>query len=59
LWVHGNNDTVGAVSAVERIATGMALVASAEVLQVAGPLDVAVRRKAYELGGTLAAVLMK
>jgi multimeric flavodoxin WrbA len=59
LWVHGNNDTVGAVSAVQRIATGMALVASAEVLQVTGPLDVAVRRKAYELGGTLAAALMK
>lgn len=59
LWVHGNNDTVGAVSAVERIATGMALVASAEVLQVTGPLDAAVRQKAYELGGTLAAVLMK
>jgi multimeric flavodoxin WrbA len=59
LWVHGNNDTVGAVSAVERIATGMALVASAEVLQVTGSLDAAVRRKAYELGGTLAAVLMK
>ena len=59
LWVHGNNDTVGAVSAVERIATGMALVASAEVLQVTGSLDAAVRRKAYELGGTLAAILMK
>lgn len=59
LWVHGNNDTVGAVSAVERIAAGMALVASAEVLQVTGSLDAAVRRKAYELGGTLAAVLMK
>jgi multimeric flavodoxin WrbA len=59
LWVHGNNDTVGAVSAVERIATGLALVASAEVLQVTGPPDVAVRRQAYELGGTLAATLMK
>jgi len=59
LWVHGNNDTVGAVLAVERIATGLALVASAEVLQVTGPLDVAVRRQAYELGGTLAATLMK
>lgn len=59
LWVHGNNDTVGAVSAVERIATGMALVASAEVLQVTGSLDAAVRRRAYELGGTLAAILMK
>ena len=59
LWVHGNNDTVGAVSAVERIATGMALVASAEVLQVTGSLDAAARRKAYELGGTLAAILMK
>ena len=58
LWVHGNNDTVGAVSAVERIAAGLGLVKSADALEVTGALDAAVREKAYELGGTLAAVLM-
>ncbi len=58
LWVHGNNDTAGATSAVEKIATGLALTKSADSLEVAGAVDVALRDKAYELGGTLAAVLM-
>jgi NAD(P)H-dependent FMN reductase len=59
LWVHGNNDTIGAVSSVERIASGLSLVRSTDVLEVTGVVDGAVRRKAYELGGTLAALLMK
>ncbi|MCX6483268.1 MAG: NAD(P)H-dependent oxidoreductase [Mycobacterium sp.] len=59
LWVHGNNDTAGAVSAVGRIASGLSLVRSTDVLEVTGVVDGAVRRKAYELGGTLAALLMK
>jgi multimeric flavodoxin WrbA len=58
LWVHGNNDTVGAVSSVDRIAVGLGLVRSAEVLEATGGISAAVRAKAYELGGTLAAVLM-
>ena len=58
LWVHGNNDTVGAVSSVERIATGLGLNRAAEILEVAGPIDKAVRERAYELGGTLAATVM-
>ncbi len=58
LWVHGNNDTVGAASAVERIATGLGLVKCAETLEVAGTVDAAERQRAYELGGTLAATLM-
>ncbi len=58
LWVHGNNDTAGAVSSVERISTGLGLVKSADVLEVTGAVDGAVRRDARELGGTLAAVLM-
>lgn len=57
LWVHGNNDTAGAVSAVERICTGLGLVKSADVLEVTGVVDAAVRQQAYELGGTLAAML--
>ncbi|OBF52047.1 flavodoxin family protein [Mycolicibacterium monacense] len=59
LWVHGNNDTVGAVNAVERLATGLGLEKSADVLEVAGAVDAAVRERAYELGGTLAAMLME
>jgi multimeric flavodoxin WrbA len=59
LWVHGNNDTVGAVNAVERLATGLALEKAADVLEVTGAVDAAVRERAYELGGTLAATLMQ
>lgn len=59
LWVHGNNDTVGAVSAVEKLATGLALTKAAATLEATGSVDSAVLEKAYELGGTLAAVLME
>ena len=59
LWVHGNNDTVGAVSSVDRIVTGLALVKAAEVLEFTGVVDRAVREQAYGLGGTLAALLME
>jgi multimeric flavodoxin WrbA len=58
LWVHGNNDTVGAVSSVDRIVAGLGLVRSAEVLEVTDAVDRGVRDKAYGLGGTLAAALM-
>lgn len=57
LWVHGNDDTGGAISSVEKIAGGLGLVKSADVLTVTGALDAAVRQRAYELGGTLAAVV--
>lgn len=59
LWVHGNDDTAGAIAAVERIAAGLGLVKSAEVLSVTGPVEASVRRAAYELGGTLAALLTR
>jgi multimeric flavodoxin WrbA len=59
LWVHGNNDTAGAVSSVDRIAGGLSLVRSADVLEVTGVVDGAVRQSAYELGGTLAAIVMR
>ncbi|MCV7067449.1 flavodoxin family protein [Mycolicibacterium farcinogenes] len=58
LWVHGNNDTVGAVNAVDKIVTGLALAKAADVLEVTGAVDAGVRERAYELGGTLAATLM-
>lgn len=59
LYVHGNNDVVGAVSAVEKLATGLSLAKAADVLEVTGAVDAAVRERAYELGGTLAATLME
>ncbi|MGV0815665.1 NAD(P)H-dependent oxidoreductase [Mycolicibacterium boenickei] len=59
LWVHGNNDTAGAVNAVDRIVTGLALGKAADVLEVTGVVDAGVRERAYELGGTLAATLME
>jgi NAD(P)H-dependent FMN reductase len=58
LWVHGNNDTAGAVSSVERISGGLALAKSAEALTVTGDVDATARQRAYELGGTVSAVLM-
>lgn len=59
LWVHGNNDAVGAATAVEKVATGLSLAKAADVLEVTGAIDVGVRQRAYELGGTLAATLME
>lgn len=59
LWVHGNNDTVGAVNAVERLATGLNLAKAADALEVTGAVDAEARERAYELGGTLAATLMQ
>ena len=59
LWVHGNNDTVGAATAVEKVATGLSLAKAADVLEVTGAIDAGVRERAYELGGTLAATLME
>jgi multimeric flavodoxin WrbA len=59
LWVHGNNDIVGAVSAVEKLATGLALTKAADVLEVTGSVDAGIRERAYELGATLAATLMQ
>jgi NAD(P)H-dependent FMN reductase len=59
LWVHGNNDTVGAAAAVGKVATGLSLTQAADVLEVIGAIDAAARERAYELGGTLAATLME
>jgi hypothetical protein len=36
LWVHGNNDTLGAATAVEKVATGLSLAKAADVLEVTG-----------------------
>ena len=58
LFVHGNNDTGGAVAAVERITTGLQWRRAQEPVTVAGdpkPPDLDACR---ELGGAVAALLM-
>ncbi|MET4048311.1 MULTISPECIES: NAD(P)H-dependent oxidoreductase [unclassified Rhodococcus (in: high G+C Gram-positive bacteria)] len=57
MWVHGNNDTVGAVSAITKIATGWALENVSAALELT-TADKAAKDSCYELGGTLAATLM-
>lgn len=59
LWVHGNNDTVGAATAVDKLAGGLALTRAAAVVEIVGPVEAKAREQAYELGATLAAVLME
>jgi multimeric flavodoxin WrbA len=57
LYVHGNNDTTGAVRAVEMVATGLRwrrAQAPVEVIGAPGAADV---DACYELGATLAAGL--
>ncbi|MCW2623123.1 MAG: uncharacterized protein JWL64_2725 [Frankiales bacterium] len=57
LWVHGGNDTHGAVASVERIVTGLRWKPAAPPLTLTGPPDRAAREACLELGGTLAAQL--
>lgn len=57
LWVHGNNDTTGAVRAVESIATGMSWRRAYPPVEVIGAVDRAALDACRELGGTLAATL--
>ncbi|HEX4395377.1 MAG TPA: NAD(P)H-dependent oxidoreductase [Mycobacterium sp.] len=59
VWVHGNNDTVGAVSSVEKVATGLSLAKAADALEITGVIGAGARERAYQLGGTLAATLME
>jgi multimeric flavodoxin WrbA len=56
-WVHGNDDTGGAVAAIERIVTGLRWKAVAPALELTGGVDRAATDAAYELGATAAATL--
>jgi multimeric flavodoxin WrbA len=58
LWVHGGDDTTGAVRAVERIATGLSWQAAAAPVTVTGAPDKAALEACRELGATLAATLL-
>ena len=57
LWVHGRYDTTGAVRSVLSIAGALPWTQAAEVLEVLGDVGEEQRAAAYELGGTLAALL--
>jgi len=57
LWVHGRYDTTGAVRSVQSIVGALPWRQAAEVLEVVGDVEERHRTAAYELGGTLAALL--
>jgi NAD(P)H-dependent FMN reductase len=57
LWVHGRYDATGAVRSVLSIVGALPWTQSADVLAVLGDVDEEQRAAAYELGGTLAALL--
>ncbi|MBZ5741029.1 flavodoxin family protein [Nocardioides mangrovi] len=57
LWVHGRYDATGAVRSVLSIVGALPWTQAAEVLEVIGDVDDEHEAAAYELGGTLAALL--
>jgi flavorubredoxin len=58
LWVHGGDDTTGAVRAVARIAAGLSWKAVAAPVAVTGAPDRAALDACRELGATVAANLL-
>lgn len=57
LYVHGRYDLTGAVRSVQGIVGALSWKQSAEVLEVLGAVTDEHRESAYELGGTVAALL--
>jgi NAD(P)H-dependent FMN reductase len=57
LWVHGRYDTTGAVRSVLSIVGALPWTQAAGVLEVLGDVGEEERAAAYELGGSLAALL--
>jgi NAD(P)H-dependent FMN reductase len=57
LWVHGRYDTTGAVRSVQSIVGALPWRQAAEVLEVLGDVGDEELVAAYELGGTLAALV--
>ncbi|MBP1158293.1 flavodoxin family protein [Rhodococcus sp. PvR099] len=57
LWVHGNNDTAGAVRSVDKIVAGLALTKVAQTVEVTDGIDARARELCYELGATVAVTL--
>lgn len=59
LLVHGRYDTAGAVRSVQSIIGALGWRQSAEILEVMGDVDDSATAAAYELGGSIAALLMQ
>jgi hypothetical protein len=59
LYVHGRYDTTGAVRSVQSIVGALPWRQAAPVLEVLGDVGDDEQEAAYELGGTLAALLME
>jgi multimeric flavodoxin WrbA len=58
LYVHGGNDTTGAVKGVEKVVTGMKWQQVTAPVTVTGQVDKAALEACQELGGTVAAHLL-
>lgn len=58
LWVHGNDDTAGAVASVLRLTSGLGWKPVAPPLTVVSAADATTRAAARELGATVAANLL-
>jgi len=57
LYVHGDNNTTGAVRAVQSIATGMGWAEVVKPVTAVGPVGKDAERQCYDLGATVAANL--
>ncbi len=57
LIVHGNNDTTGAVTSIEKVVTGLKWESVGPALEVTGTVGAADREAAHDLAATLAATL--
>jgi multimeric flavodoxin WrbA len=54
LYVHGNNDTVGAVRAVESISKALSWVRTAQPIEIVGEVTAAYRQECWNLGAVTA-----
>jgi multimeric flavodoxin WrbA len=59
LWVHGNDDTTGAVRSVEALAGGLGWKPVAKPVVVVGAPDATAREACRDLGGLVAATLLR
>jgi NAD(P)H-dependent FMN reductase len=57
LWVHGNNDTGGAIRGVQEITTGLQWKAAAAPVSVTGAVTKEDKAACWELGATVSALL--
>jgi len=58
VWAHGNNDTTGAIRAVESIAKGLGWQRVVAPVEVVGAVDAAAREAVWNLAATVAAALL-